>query len=63
MIKIEFTTEEIELLHYWRFHHPHPTVQLRCEVIFLKSQGLPVSEILRLCGISLSTYYTARGMK
>ena len=29
MDKIEFTTTEREALHYWRFHHPHPRVQLQ----------------------------------
>ncbi len=29
MLKIEFSTEEIEALHYERFHHPHPRVQMK----------------------------------
>ena len=40
MDKIEFTTTEREALHYWRFHHPHPRVQLKMEALSLKSQGL-----------------------
>ena len=57
MIKIEFTTNDIQQLHYWRFHHPHPKVQLKMEVLFLKSQGLSKQDILPLCAISESTYY------
>ncbi len=31
MIKIEFSEEEIKALHYERFHHPHPRVQMKME--------------------------------
>ena len=48
MIKIEFTAAEIKALHYERFHHPHPRVRLKMEVLWLKSQGLPHKEIARL---------------
>ena len=40
MDKIECTTAERETLHYWRFYHPHPRVQLKMEALYLKSQGL-----------------------
>jgi transposase len=55
MIRIEFSTAEIEKLHYERYHHPHPKVQQRMEVLYLKSQGLPHQEICRLCHISKVT--------
>ena len=48
MLKIEFTAAEIKALHYERFHHPHPRVRLKMEVLWLKSQGLPHKEIARL---------------
>jgi len=57
MDKIEFTTTEREALHYWRFHHPHPRVQLKMEVLYLKSQGLAPEDITRLCAISKTTFY------
>jgi hypothetical protein len=40
MDKVEFTTTAREALRYWRFHHPHLRVQLKMEVLYLKSQGL-----------------------
>lgn len=55
MIRIEFSAAEIEKLHYERYHHPHPKVQQRMEVLYLKSQGLQHQEICRLCDISKVT--------
>ena len=57
MNKIEFTTTERQALHYWRFHHPHPRVQLKMEALYLKSQGLASEDIWRLCAISTTTFY------
>lgn len=57
MVKIEFSTEDVEAFRYWRFHHPHPRVQLKMEVLYLKSQAMKTEEILRLCRISKTTYY------
>ena len=55
MLKIEFTIEEIEKLHYERYHHPHPQVQRKMEVLYLKSQGITHKEICRLCQITKTT--------
>ncbi|BDM78455.1 hypothetical protein AM10699_51970 [Acaryochloris marina MBIC10699] len=55
MIKIDFTAEEIQHLNYERYHHPHPRVQRRMEVLYLKSQGLPHAQICQLCQISRPT--------
>ncbi len=55
MIDIIFTEEEKELLHYERFNHPHPRVQEKMEVVYLKSQGLQHKEIQRLSKISKTT--------
>ena len=55
MLKIEFSTAEIEALHYERFHHPHPRVQMKMEVVYFKSQQLPHHEICRLSGITGNT--------
>jgi hypothetical protein len=33
MIKIEFIEEQIKELHFERFNHPHPRVQLKMEVL------------------------------
>lgn len=58
MIKIEFTTDEIEKLNYERYNYPHPKVQKKMEALFLKSQNLQHKEICRLCHITESTLTT-----
>lgn len=55
MIKIEFSSDEIDNLHYERFHYPSPRVQLKMEVLYLKSQGLSHGTIQSLCRISSVT--------
>jgi len=55
MIKIEFTTEEIDALERERYQHPDPKVQKKMEAVYLKSQGLEHQEICRLCRISEPT--------
>jgi transposase len=58
MIRIEFTQEKIAELNYQRYRHPHPRVQQKMEVLYLKSQGLAHQEIRRLCDISKTTLTT-----
>ena len=55
MLKLDFTTEQIQALKYERFHHPHSRVQRKMEALFLKSQNLPHSLICELVGISANT--------
>jgi transposase len=55
MIKMLFTDAEIKALHYERYHHPHPRVQRKMEVLWLKSQGVGHKEIARLSGVSATT--------
>lgn len=55
MIKLGFTEAEQQSLHYERYHHPHPRVQRKMEVLWLKSQGVAHREISRLTGISSTT--------
>ena len=55
MIEVEFTEEEIKQLHYLRFNHPHPRVQLKMEVLYLKSQGLLQNEIAKLAKVTTET--------
>jgi hypothetical protein len=43
MPKLEYSTEEVEALRYWRFHHPH--VQRKMEVVYLRSQKLGNKQI------------------
>jgi transposase len=55
LIKLTFTSEEIEQLHYERFHHAHPRVQRKMEALYLKSQGYPHWEIAQLIRVSEPT--------
>jgi transposase len=55
MITIDFTPQDVDALHFERFHHPHPRVQLKMEAVYLKSQGLPHHDICRLTRISENT--------
>lgn len=55
MIRIEFSPEMIAELNYQRYHHPHPRVQQKMEVLYLKSQAVAHHEIRRLCRISKTT--------
>ncbi len=58
MIRIEFSDAAIEQLNHERYHHPHPHVQRKMEVLYLKSTGLAHQEICRLCTISKLTLTT-----
>lgn len=55
MIKIEFSEQDVENLHYERFHHPHPRVQIKMEALLLKSQNLSHKEICKILKISKQT--------
>ena len=57
MLKLEYSRETIEALRYGRFHHPHPLVQLKMEVVLLRSQGVLNKQIQHICGISKATLY------
>lgn len=68
MLAISATDEQLEQLRHERFYHPHPRVQKKMEVIFLRASGLSVSEVCRLAGVSANTYraylrdFQARGI-
>src|ERR1022692_3296741 len=59
MIKIEFSEADREALHHERYNHPHPFVQKKMEVLWLKSQGMKHKDICRiakLCATTVTTY-------
>jgi transposase len=58
MLNIDFLPEDILSLHYERYNHPHPLVQKKMEVLYLKSQGIKHKEICRLCQITKTTLTT-----
>ena len=55
MINVEFSEAPAEVLHYERYHHPHPRVQRKMEALWLKSRGVRHKEICRLTGIGSTT--------
>ena len=55
MLRINFTQEDVDKLHYERYHHPHPLGQKKMEVLYLKSQELKHKYICSLCKISKTT--------
>ena len=59
MLRVEFTQEIIEQLDYERYHHPHPHVQRKMQVLYLKSQELAHKDILKqehICENTLLKY-------
>jgi transposase len=60
MLHIDFTENEIQALHFERFHHPHPRVQLKMEALLLKSHRLPhekIAAILNIDEFTLRAYF------
>lgn len=55
MIKIEFSTEEVEQLHNERRYHTHARVRQRMEALYLKSIGYQHQEIGRIMQIDQKT--------
>src|SRR5262249_29287257 len=55
MLTLDFTESDQEQLHHERFHYPDPRVQLKMEVLYLKSQGLLHQEVARLTRLSERT--------
>jgi len=55
MINIPFSEDEIQILRRERYHYPHPRIQAKMEVVYLKSMGVSHGEICRLCDISRPT--------
>jgi len=55
VIQLEFTEEEKKAIYYERFNYPHPRVQLKMEVLWLKSQGETHQKIAKLAGVHVNT--------
>jgi transposase len=52
MREFTFSSDVLDILRHERYHHPHPRVQQKMEVLWLKSQGLTHDAIGRLAGLS-----------
>lgn len=55
MRQFSFTAEDLQAIAHDRYHHPHPHVQRKMEVLWLKSHDLPHHQIATLAGVSLRT--------
>jgi transposase len=55
MIKVTFTEEEKKEIRYQRFHHPHPRVQKKMEILNLKALGLKLELICLISGVTPNT--------
>jgi transposase len=56
-MQLEFNATERKELEYERYHHPHPRVQRKMEVVWLKSLGKDVPEISEIANVSIPTVY------
>ena len=52
MRRFTFTFNDLDAIRHDRYHHPHPRVQQKMEVLWLKSQRLAHDDIARLSGVS-----------
>lgn len=51
----QYSQEERQTFYYERFNHPHPRVQLKMEVMWLKSKGIKNNHIASLAGVCENT--------
>ena len=52
MRRFTFTPTDLDTIRHQRYHHPHPRVQQKMEVLWLKSQGFTHEEIARVADVS-----------
>jgi hypothetical protein len=55
MREFTFSDQDLRAIAHDRYHHPHPRVQRKMEVLWLKSHALPHRQIVGLAGVSLRT--------
>lgn len=55
MRTITFPKEDLKAIAHDRYHHPHPRVQRKMEILWLKSHRLPHAQIADLADVSRST--------
>jgi transposase len=55
MRSFTFSDADLARIAHDRYHHPHPHVQEKMEVLWLKSRGVGHTEIARLTGLSRNT--------
>lgn len=55
MRTFSFSEADVDTIHQERYRHPHPRVQQKMEVLWLKSQGCTHADIGDLAGVSRRT--------
>src|ERR1700761_5637654 len=55
MRRFTFTPEVLTAIRHDRYHHPHPRVQQKMEVLWLKSKGIPREQIAERADVSRRT--------
>jgi transposase len=55
MLKIHIPESDIQLLKHERYHHPHPRVMLKMDVLYLKGLGFSNDEIVKITGVCANT--------
>jgi transposase len=55
MREFPFSDQDLKAIAHDRYSHPHPHVQRKMEVLWLKGHGLPHRQIADLAGVSLRT--------
>lgn len=69
MRTVGFDLEVLDAIRHDRYHHPHPRIQQKMEVLWLKSKGFAHEEIAELADVSRRTVqryldeYLARGLE
>jgi len=52
MRRLMFSQDALDQVRHDRYHHPHPRVQRKMEVLWLKSKGLTHADIAELADVS-----------
>jgi transposase len=58
MLQLNCTDEDIKTFQYERFHHPHPHVMRKMEVLLLRALGVEPHMICEIAGINPKTQCT-----
>jgi transposase len=58
MLRLNFTKEDLNVFQHERFHHPHPHVMRKMEVLLLKASGIDSKTICRIAGVCPKTVCT-----
>ena len=60
MIETNIPASDMKVLNHERFHHPHPRVMLKMEVLYLKGLGFSNEDICKIadiCGNTMREYF------